>query len=53
MLNAANVTAAGQKDQALACYQEALALDPDGTQAYLGRASIYIEQGRFTGKADG
>jgi tetratricopeptide (TPR) repeat protein len=39
--------AAGQKDQALACYQEALSLDPDCTQAYLSRASIYIEQGRL------
>lgn len=39
--------AAGQKDKALTCYQEALALNPDCTQAYLSRASIYIEQGRL------
>jgi tetratricopeptide (TPR) repeat protein len=39
--------AAGQKEQALDCYREALTLDADCTQAYLGRASVYIEQGRL------
>jgi tetratricopeptide (TPR) repeat protein len=39
--------AAGDKEKALVCYREALDLDPDCTLAYLGRASIYIEQGRF------
>jgi tetratricopeptide (TPR) repeat protein len=38
---------AGSKKDALACYEGALALDPDCPQAYLGRASIYIEQGRL------
>jgi tetratricopeptide (TPR) repeat protein len=39
--------AIGHKEKALVYYREALDLDPDCTQAYLGRASIYIEQGRF------
>lgn len=39
--------AAGRKDKALACYQEALTLDVDCIPAYFGRASIYIDQGRF------
>jgi len=37
----------GHKEKALLCYRRALELDPDCTQAYLGRASIYIEQGQF------
>ncbi|HTU20598.1 MAG TPA: tetratricopeptide repeat protein [Gemmataceae bacterium] len=39
--------AAGQKEKALVCYREALDADPDCTQAYLGRASVFIEQGRL------
>jgi tetratricopeptide (TPR) repeat protein len=39
--------AAGHKEKALEFYREALALDSECTQAYLGRASIYIEQARF------
>jgi tetratricopeptide (TPR) repeat protein len=38
---------AGHKKAALTCYEAALALAPDCVQAYLERASIYIEQGRF------
>jgi tetratricopeptide (TPR) repeat protein len=38
---------AGQKESALDCYQKALALDAACMQAYLGRASIYIQQGRL------
>jgi tetratricopeptide (TPR) repeat protein len=38
---------AGHKKEALACYEEALTLAPDCAQAYLGRASIYIEQRRL------
>ena len=37
---------AGDKEKALACFQEALNCDPACVQAYLGRASIYLEQGR-------
>lgn len=39
--------ATGDKGKALACYRQALDLDPNCTQAYLGRASVYIEQGRY------
>lgn len=38
---------AGQRAKALACYQKALDLDSGCAQAYLGRASIYIEQSRL------
>lgn len=39
--------AVGQKEDALRCYRESLALDDECTQAYLGRASVYLEQGRL------
>jgi tetratricopeptide (TPR) repeat protein len=38
---------AGEKEKALACYEQALALDPHVSQAYLGRASVYVQQRRF------
>ncbi len=38
---------AGHKEKALEFFRDALALDSECTQAYLGRASIYIEQGRL------
>jgi tetratricopeptide (TPR) repeat protein len=37
--------AAGQKEEALKFYRQALERDADCIQAYLGRASVYIEQG--------
>ncbi len=36
---------AGHKEKALECFRQALTLDSECTQAYLGRASIYIERG--------
>jgi tetratricopeptide (TPR) repeat protein len=39
---------AGDKGKALTCYEQALALDPNCSQVFLGRASILIEQGRLS-----